>query len=225
MINSRANAKIKEIKRLYNKKYREETSSYIVEGIKMVREAIIANQPIKAIVGVPEVLQTIEFCGGEIIEVSKEVFDSITDEVNPQGILAVIGMPKTKPKKAKGKCLLLDGVSDPGNMGTIIRTAAASGYKDIYLINTVSPFNPKAVRASMSGIYFVNLYNGSADEILGVIDVPIISADMSGEDVFAFKKPNEFCLVIGNEANGISDEVRGKSKYTIKYQWKKQLKV
>ena len=128
MINSRANAKIKEIKRLYNKKYREETSSYIVEGIKMVREAIIANQPIKAIVGIPEVLQTIEFCGGEIIEVSKEVFDSITDEVSPQGILAIISMPKTKPIKPTGKCLLLDGVSDPGNMGTIIRTAAASGY-------------------------------------------------------------------------------------------------
>ena len=112
---------------------------------------------------------------------------------------------------------MLDCLQDPGNLGTVIRTANAAGYSEIYLINCTDPFSPKAVRASMSGIFFVDLFFGSKEEILQVLDgVPVICADMDGKDIFSFVPPEKFCLCIGNEGNGISGEVFEKANYTVK---------
>ena len=117
-------------------------------------------------------------------------------------------IPSTAVKRAQNSCVLLDNVQDPGNLGTIIRTANAAGYKDVYLINCVDPYSPKAVRASMSGIFFVNIYIGSREEALDALGgVKLVCADMDGESVFLFNPPDKFCLCIGNEGNGISDEV------------------
>ena len=126
-------------------------------------------------------------------------------------------MPDCSIKAPSGNALLLDTLSDPGNLGTIIRTANAAGYTDIYLRNCTDPFSSKSVRASMSGIFFVRLHSGSLGEISEVLgDIPKICADMNGENVFRFQVPQRFCLVIGNEANGVSDEVRSLCRYTVR---------
>ena len=131
----------------------------------------------------------------------------LSDEKTPQGILCRVRIPKRRLAPPTGCCLLLDGVSDPGNMGAIIRTANAAGYCDIYLRNCADPFAPKCVRATMSGIFFVRLHIGEGVlQALG--DTPLVCADMGGENIFSYRPPERFCLVIGNEANGVSGEVR-----------------
>ena len=101
-------------------------------------------------------------------------------------------------------------------MGAVIRTAAAAGYREIYLAGCADPYSPKSVRASMSGVFYTRLMGGSREEILRVLGgVPLIAADMDGEDVFPFVPPQTFCLCIGNEGNGLSDEVRGRAAFTV----------
>ena len=214
MIISKSNPKIKEVRSLKQKKFRDELGLYFVEGHKMVKEAVSFNLPIKYIIGVKEELDRISFNISEVFEVSSEVFSTITDEKSPEGIIAVIKKEDKPFTPPTSKCLLLDGVRDPGNLGTIIRTAAASGFKNIYLLDTVDEFSPKVIRASMSGIYFCDLYKITKEEV-DLITLPKISADMKGQNVFEFDKLKEFCLIIGSEAHGVSTYLREKSDYTV----------
>jgi TrmH family RNA methyltransferase len=152
------------------------------------------------------------------VTVSDDVFRFLSDEKTPQGILCRVRIPTYALSAPKGKCLLLDGVADPGNVGTIIRTANAAGYEEIYLTETCAdPYAPKSVRASMSGVFFTKLYRGEKAEILSVLaETPIVVADMGGVNVFDFEAPKRFALAIGNEANGISQEVENAAAYTVK---------
>ena len=155
---SKQNPIIKEIASLKDKKYRQKLGLYVAEGVKLVNEAIKYNVNIEKIVVTEEYLPLVAPNNFNVIIVSKAVFDYLSYEESPQGVLAVIKIPSSSVLPPKGNALILDGVSDPGNLGTIIRTAAASGYKNVYLISCADPFSPKVVRASMSGIYFVNLH-------------------------------------------------------------------
>ena len=205
---SKQNPLIKEIASLKDKKHRQNLGLYIAEGVKMVNEAIDSNQPIKYLVVTEETLPLIKQTSAEVLVVTSNVFSYISEEMTPQGALVVIKIPNLTCKKPTRNAIVLDGVSNPGNMGTIIRTANAFGYKDIYLINCVDPYSGKTVRSSMSGIYFVNLYKTSVSELKLVLDgYKIIVADMSGENLDNFKVDGNFAIVVGNEANGISKEM------------------
>ena len=220
VITSRQNPLIKEILSLKDKKGRREHGLYIAEGLKPVREALVSGAEVAKIIfsqefpGAEE-LSRAESSGAEVIGVSAGVFEKLSEEASPQGVLALVRVPDCSPMPPRGKCLLLDGISDPGNLGTIIRTANAAGYEDIYLRNCADPFAPKCVRATMSGIFFVRLHIG--EDVLRVLgDTPLVCADMGGENVFSFDPPQKFCIVIGNEANGVSGEVRALCRYTVK---------
>lgn len=212
VISSKSNPTIKEISKLHDKKYRKEYGLYLVEGVKPVNECIAAG------CAVTKIVCTEELCGDypDALTVTPSVFGSISSEKTPQGVLAVVKMPSVAVTPAQNSCILLDNVQDPGNLGTIIRTANAAGYKDIYLINCTDPYSPKAVRASMSGIFFVSVHCGSKDEVLAALGgVKLICADMDGESIFGFNPPEKFCLCIGNEGNGISDEIMNAAEYKI----------
>lgn len=213
VITSKSNPIIKTVAQLSEKKFRRQLGLYLVEGIKPVNECIAAGCAVERIICTEE--HENAYNGATIV--SEAVFKSISDEKTPQGVLAVVKIPENSLVPPEGNCLLLDCLQDPGNLGTVIRTANAAGYERIYLINCTDPYSPKAVRASMSGIFFVKLCTGSREEILGVLkDVPIICADMDGEDVFSFRPPEKFCLCIGNEGGGISTEVFNKAEFTVK---------
>lgn len=214
VITSRQNPLVKEIISLKEKKGRHERGLYIVEGIKQVREALAAGAAVDKLIVSENFSGAEEFSGVETVGVSSGVFEKLSEEVTPQGVLALLRIPDCEPSPPQGNCLLLDGVSDPGNLGAIIRTANAAGYGDIYLRNCADPFSPKSVRAAMSGIFFVRLHCGDVLPALG--GIPLICADMGGENVFEFRPPEKFCLVIGNEANGVSGEVRALCEYTVK---------
>ena len=223
MITSKQNQLIKKIRSLEKKKFRDQENLYVVEGIKMVNEAVKLGQKVEYIICTQTAMPDLKVEDKEIIVVTDEIFDYITTEVSPQGALAVISKPTFSLKSPTDSCLLLDGVSDPANVGAIIRTAVASGYKDLYLIDCADAYSPKAVRASMSGIYGVNVHTGNYNEVFSVVNLPLVVADMGGENVFSTKIDGKFCLVIGNEAHGVSQTVREKAKKVISIPMEKNM--
>ena len=218
LITSKANPKLKKIASLSEKKYRKLYGEFIVEGVKAVDECVSAGMEICDIVCTQSFFERYE----NATVVTDELFLKISTEKSPQGVLAVVKKPLNELKAPKTCCLLLDRVQDPGNLGTIIRTANASGYTDIYLYNCTDAYSPKAVRASMGGVFYVTLYEGEQEEIFTALDgVPLICADMDGEDVFAFTPPEKYCLCIGNEGQGVSALIKGKADYTVKIPMRK----
>jgi TrmH family RNA methyltransferase len=213
-LTSKNNPLVRETASLKDKKGRREEGLFLVEGEKMAKECRKSDL---------EIERTIlsESYAGEVsadaVRVSDDVFRFLSDEKTPQGILLRVKIPSYKLSPPKESCLLLDGVSDPGNMGAIIRTANAAGYKEIYLVDCTDPYAPKSVRASMSGVFFTKLYICSREEALTVLaGVPVIAADMDGENIFTFTPPEKFALAIGNEANGLSDDVARVAAYTVR---------
>lgn len=213
IISSKDNALIKRVGALCDKKYRKIYGQFIVESVKAVGECIKAGMDVEVVLCTENLAQS--FPNAQIV--TDAVFSKISTEKSPQGVLAVVNLPKTILNAPKGNCLLLDRLQDPGNLGTIIRTANAAGYEDIYLINCTDAYSPKAIRASMGSVFYVNLYEGSLDEVLKVLEgVQILSADMDGEDVFQFVPQEKYCLCVGNEGNGLSEEVKNKSNSKVK---------
>ena len=158
VITSKDNDFVKHVKKLKEKKYREEYGEFIVEGIKMIEEAIQENATIKTIVvcedcktqaGIPNDL-LYEIAKYNCIYVNEKVFNTMTDVSNPQGILAIIDKSRNKETEIDFKedlFLILDNIQDPGNMGTILRTADSINLKQILVSKgTSDPYNPKVVR-------------------------------------------------------------------------------
>ena len=212
MITSRQNDFVKYAASLKDKKFRRERGEYLIEGVKQVREAAAAGLEFVRVILSPAYAGERFAPPERTVEVSESVFAKISQEASPQGILAILPVPEMLREPPRGRCLLLDGVSDPGNMGAIIRTANAAGYEDIYLRGCTDPYAPKCVRSAMSGIFFVRLHEYEEALLAGVEK---IVADMRGENVFSFRAPQKFCLVIGNEGNGVSGEIRAVCGHTV----------
>lgn len=216
MITSKNNELVKELASLKEKKYRDEKGLYLVEGYKMVREALLAKKKVVRLVGTENAFEQSgigKLIGDgddfaiEIVIVSEEVLSRISDCKTPQGLACVLKKEEYSDEPPVGNSILLDGVSDPGNMGTIIRTAAAVGVKDIYLVNCCDPFSPKVVRSSMSGIYSVRLHFIGYDDYEKIFKgIELIAADMGGENIFGYKPSGNFCIAVGNEANGLGEK-------------------
>lgn len=213
VISSKSNPIIKKISSLAEKKYRREYGLFIVESVKAVDECVSSGMEIEEIICTQNLAERYS----NPIVVTDELFERISTEKSPQGVLAAVKLPQKELKTPQGSCLLLDRLQDPGNLGTIIRTANAAGYTDIYLVNCADAYSPKAIRASMGGVFYVNIfecdYAGAFKVLAGV---PLVCADMAGENIFDFDAPEKFCLCIGNEGNGVSGEVEERAAYTVK---------
>ncbi|MBQ7924593.1 MAG: RNA methyltransferase [Clostridia bacterium] len=221
ILTSKNNPFIKETVALKDKKGRKQTGLFLVEGVKMARECQKSDFEIERIVVSESFSKSdayAEFETSETVCVSDDVFRLLSDEKTPQGVLCRVKIPVYGLDKLQESCLFLDGVSDPGNVGAIIRSANAAGYNEIYLTDDCAdPYSPKAVRASMSGVFFTKIHQGNRESLLSALsDTPIIVADMRGENAFTFRAPEKFVLVIGNEANGVSAAVEDRATHTVK---------
>ena len=223
VINSRKNERIKFFASLKQKKNRKEYGLYLVEGVKMVRELIKYNQNIQAVIGVSGIIDEFRGYDFEIIEVTDSVLETVCDTVTPQGVVAVVKIPERTFTEITNTCVCLDGVQDAGNLGTILRIMTAVGVKDLYLIDSVDAYLPKTVRSSMSGIFCVNIYETTFEEFKEKLKIPLVIADMDGESVFEFNSDSAFCLLLGSEAHGVSDNAKALAQKTVKIPMKNDL--
>lgn len=222
IIESKDNEIVKYIKKLKEKKYREQENKFMVEGIKMVEEAIDENVKIDKIVICEDCVNdnSIEqelmykIAKNDCIYVTKKVFLTMTDVINPQGILAVIDRNDFKKIISYDEdiILVLDGIQDPGNLGTILRTLDSVGLKQIVISeNTADPYNPKVVRSTMGSIYRVNIIK-SENIIETLKDIKknkynIFATSLETNDNIYDIDYNKKAIIIGNEANGVSQKV------------------
>lgn len=215
IILSRQNPLVKELASLKEKKGRRRTGTFLVEGHKMVREAVTSGMDVVRLILREDYAG--ETYGLPAVRLGRDAFAAVCDEKTPQGIAAEVAIPLRSVQPPQGRCLLLDGLQDPANVGAIIRTAVAAGYEDIYLAGCADPFSPKSVRASMSGVFFARIMQGTQEEILSAIaGMSVIAADMGGEDVFSYVAPEMFCLAVGSEGSGLSALVRSRADVTVR---------
>lgn len=214
IILSRQNPLVKELASLKEKKGRRRTGTFLVEGHKMMREAVASGMDVVRLILREDYAG--ETYGLPAVLLGRDAFAAVCDEKTPQGIAAEVVIPERSVQPPQVRCLLLDGLQDPANVGAIIRTAVAAGYEDVYLAGCADPFSPKSVRASMSGVFFARIMQGTQEEILSAIaGLPVIAADMGGEDVFSYAAPEKFCLAVGSEGSGLSALVRGRADVTV----------
>ncbi len=218
VLTSKNNPLIKETAALKEKKGRKEFGLFLVEGRKMALECQESALEIERVFVSEGYEGELPFADSLIVRVSEDILRYLSDEKTPQGIICRVRIPKNTFARPTGKCLLLDGVADPGNMGAILRTANAAGYSKVYLTeDCADPYAPKSVRASMSGLFFTQIYRGGRTEILsGLAGIPLVVADLYGTNAFHFKAEKDFVLVIGNEGRGVSNEVRAAATQTVK---------
>ena len=144
----------------------------------------------------------------ELIEVNPSIIDKISMCDSPEGILAEMKLPHMVPLSGCSRVLVLDRIQDPGNLGTLFRTARALGWKDIFLIEgCCDPFNDKAVRAAKGASFFINIEQGEWDRIEALQkenSSTIVVADLHGEKPEGIRQDLNILLVLGNEAQGVS---------------------
>jgi TrmH family RNA methyltransferase len=211
LITSAVNEKIKLIRKLSEKKYRREYKLYIAEGITLAGSVTEGTEVHSIYVRSDARVKGEEMAreyGCPYYIVEDKVFDSAADTVTPSGILALIKLPEREIAPPKGNALILDGISDPGNLGTIIRTAAACMYNDIYLIGCTDPYAGKVVRSSMSGIFKVRIYETDYQALSLLKNVTLYALDMGGESIFEINRSYPIAIVIGSEAHGVAEEIR-----------------
>lgn len=222
IITSKDNELIKEIKKLKEKKYRDQENKFIVEGIKMVKEAIAEKRKIDTIV-ICEDCEGIQVDGQETmyeiakqncIYVTKKVFSTITDVMAPQGILAVIKKEAEEESINYNEDIIvvLDGIQDPGNLGTIIRTVDSVGLTQLIVSKeTVDAYNPKVVRSTMGAIYRVKVIEAvSLEETLKMIKkhkFEVMATSLEEAESIYDVEYKKKVIVIGNEANGVSSQI------------------
>lgn len=223
VITSKENETVKTIKKLKDKKYRDETGLYIIEGTKMLEEAIEEKARIRKIIICEECLKAgdleqkvlYEIAKYNCIYVNSKVFNSLTDVVAPQGIMAVIEKPNKdiKIKYDQDIILALDGIQDPGNLGTILRTADSVNLKQIIVTkNTADSYNPKVVRSTMGAILRIKIIE--TDDLAKTLKeakknkFKIVATSLDTNNSIYDIDYNKKVIVIGNEANGVSKEIQ-----------------
>ena len=223
VISSKDNELIKHIKKLKDKKYRDESNEYIIEGVKLIEEAVKENAKIKKIIVCEDTTKTyeiptnimLEIAKYECIYVTEKIFASITQVTNPQGIMAIIekNTENQEIDFTQDIIVALDDVQDPGNLGTILRTVDSIGLNQIIVSKgTADAFNPKVVRSTMGAIFRVKIIEvenlAQAIKEMRKHHFKLMVTSLQTENSIYDIDFNKKIIVIGNEANGVSKEIQ-----------------
>lgn len=243
---SRKNPLVKYVKSLLQRKFRDREGKFIIEGVRLLEESIKATQNKKT----PFFLETVFFTlesiknertqkliqslweiGVRVYTVSPEVMEYLANTITPQGVIGIVStrskvVPavdlfyKKETVKEAPLILVLDRIQDPGNLGTLLRTAEAAGVSEVWLIKgTTDPFSPKVVRASMGSIFRVPIFSGV--EYTQVLDLQkagftLVAAVVEGFKPYYmvdFNKPT--AILLGNEASGLAECLKMDSEENI----------
>ncbi len=192
---------IKRIRKLYRKKYRRETGLFVVERWKIIRLFLEAGYRPEQIWAVrpPEFPADVAWT-----QVDARTLAAMSDLQHPYDALAVFRMPQPEPFRPRGLVPVLDGIQDPGNLGTIIRTADWFGLDQILCSpDSVDAFNPKVIQASMGSLARVKVFYGPLEQWLEANEMPVFGASAGGDNLFETRLPGTMFLVLGNEGHGI----------------------
>ena len=194
-------SELKYIKKLRRKKYRNLYSHFVVEGEKVFQDFFSSNIPLY------KSYSTKKTNDGKII-VTEKCMKRMTSLKNPSNILGIFSTPKKKKSPLNKKVLVLDNISDPTNLGSIIRLCDWFGFNNIVCSKkTVDCYNPKVVQSSMGSLARVNIFYEDLKPYLSKVSIPIYGTFLDGELINKVKFPKEFILIFGNESNGISKKI------------------
>lgn len=211
-------SKAKFIISLQKKKIRDEENLFVIEGDKLIKEFLHANKNIRLLAAIPEFINSLPEellnLAEEVEKLSYEQLKQLSSLKTPQNALAVIVKPAPATdtdKMFNQLTVLLDGVQDPGNLGTIIRAAAWFGIKTIFCSgDSADVYNPKVIQASMGAILHVNVHYADLKEFLReaiIRKLPVFGTLLEGESIYEHKLGQIGLILLGNESKGISDEL------------------
>ena len=225
MITSFANSTVKDIRKLEQKKYRQQSGTFFIEGLRTVGEAVQTGAPIQALVTAPDLLIS-EFGlslldapnlkGVERIEVSAEIYEKLAHKEGPQGIGAIVHQSWQDLAGVQAApddlWVALDAVADPGNLGTIMRTADSVGARGILLLgNATDPYDPAAVKASMGAIFSLQLANTTWPTLKAWQQsqqaLLVGTSDHGATDYQQIRYQRPLVLLMGSERHGLSEEM------------------
>ena len=217
---------------LKRRKSREKHSLFVAEGVRSVEELLNSQVRIRGVLTAPqlddaprgkELRALIEKRGAESTAVNDVEFRSAAETESPQGVIAIAEIPGHSFAELVGKrslrLLVLDAVQDPGNVGTILRTAAALGADaTVALPGTVDLWNAKVVRASMGASFHHPAFHATTESLIGFLSaesVELWGADANGEAVDALRPPDRLALAVGNEGAGLSSSIRAQVRRLV----------
>lgn len=219
MISSTANPRIKQVRALQSKRLaRQREGAFVVEGVRWAREVVAAGVPVHLVLHTDHLdargrglVNTLARQGAEVRPVSDPVMAACTDTQSPPGILMVLPFPHPSAPESLTLALIVDGLADPGNMGTLLRTALAAGVEAVFCTpGTVDPYNPKVLRSAMGAHLHLPVVQLEAREIPGRmtgLDVWLAEA-RSGAPYTTVDWRRPAAVEIGGEAGGPSDPIR-----------------
>jgi RNA methyltransferase, TrmH family len=224
-ITSVKNNRVKEWASLKQKKFRNQTGLYIAEGVRLVEEVLEAGAKVEAVLIAGDlqsgrfdrVVNAATSTETQMYEVNDMIIEHISDTKSPQGVIAIVHRTEGDPqafiaKKEQPLYLVLDSIQDPGNLGTMIRTADAVGATGVFVGDTcVDLYNPKVVRATMGSLYHLPVFEVNLDSFLPALKeqgVQVVGTAATGvATVFGTDLTEGTALVIGSEAHGLSESV------------------
>ncbi len=219
IITSSSNQRVKDWKKLSQKKARIRQKKYMLDGWHLVKEALDSGQPVEEIMLTQNFRHRDELevpDGCELIEISENVARHLSETPSPQGIFAVVNLPENaevKPESAEGAWLFLDGVQDPGNIGTMVRTADACGFSGVVFgKGCADMYQPKVVRAMQGSQFHLTLCSGDLLEWTKDFKsrrIPVFGSELNDKarSYDQVGRHRNFALIMGNEGNGMSEDL------------------
>ncbi len=199
------------------KQKRENSSLLFLDNMKIIKDAI--NYGLKPLyIFVDDEKLNIWGDGEKVLKVDRKTIEQLSDSKTPQGVLCIAEYIPNIVKKPQTNFLVIDKLQDPGNVGTLIRTALACGFDYIFLVDSVRINNSKLIRSSVGTIFQAYVMEISTGDFILKFkewDLSLIKADMKGENIFNFTYDGIVGLVIGNEGQGVSKEISQLCKYNI----------
>ena len=207
-ISTKQNTKIKEIGKLISdNSYRKERKEFVIEGFHLL-EMALEDRLVKAIFSLEPIKNIDEKITNYIV--SEDILKKISTQKNPQGVVAICSMRKEK-EISHNNVLYLDGVSDPGNLGTLLRTALAFSFKDVILSKgSVSLYNEKTISSSQGAIFRLNIISGDEQNLINLKEkgYKILATEIKGSvELKNIKKSDKQVLILGNEAHGVNEKI------------------
>lgn len=200
------------------KQKRENKSLLFLDNVKIIKDAI-KNNSIK-IDCILTSLDSLPFdFSGKIFKTDDKTIEQLSDTKTPQKVLCIAYYTQDVVVAPKTNFLVLDGLQDPGNVGTLIRSAFASGFSFVYLVDSVKKSNAKLIRSSVGAVFDSKVFELPREEFVAFSqknNLNLLKCDMNGENIFNFKTDKQVGVVIGNEGQGVSKEISNLCKQSVK---------